>query len=197
MLEKTKAKIGAGWAALKRLGVLMAIWGVIFSFATISRLAVAFDYDDTLVFSAPAYEKAYAETSQPFTVQFWTVVNQSYDLEKPKWTGCAAAYLFRIFGFQVSIIASRPEAGVEGLRKEWRRLVPKSRFFFAGDKGSKHRFLENGNYLLFFGDGDSDISDARKAKIYPIRILRSPKSTFKDDYSPGTQGEFVLPFSQY
>lgn len=197
MLEKTRAKIGAGWAAAKRLGVMMAVWAVIFSFATIARLAVAFDYDDTLVLSTPAFEKAQAEASQAAGPRFWTIVNQSYDLEKPKVVGCAAAWLFRLFGFNVTVIASRPETGAEALKKEWRRLVPRSRFLFAGDRGSKHRFFENGNFLLFFGDGDADMADARRAKVYPIRILRSPQSAFKGDYSPGTMGEFVLPLSQY
>ena len=101
-------------------------------------------------------------------------------------------------GFKVAIIANRPSTDGDGLRKEWRRLTPKTLFCFAGDRGDPRLFLEKGNYVLFFGDSDSGIVEARKAGVYPIRVKRSRKSFRKEeDYRPGTFGELVLPWSQY
>ena len=129
--------------------------------------------------------------------QFWSVVNQAYDLEKPKIVPLSAAWLFRVLGFRVAILASRPDTDGEALRKEWRRLVPRPRFIFAGDGAGKSRHLGDGNFVLYFGDSDVDISEARKAGVFPVRVKRSPRSSYKEDYHPGTMREFVLPLSQY
>ncbi len=196
-VQSVKAKVQGAWSLAKRLFVLTCLWGLVFSLVTIGKLGVAFDYDDTLVFSSPAYARAFAQTPQPFTDKFWTVVNQSYDLEKPKFVSWGLAWLFRICGFRVSILSGRPDTAGENLRKEWRRLVPRQRFIFVGDKGSKAQFIKEGNIVVFFGDGDTDIEAGRRARVLTLRIRRSPKSNYKDDYHPGTFGEFVIPFSEY
>lgn len=175
----------------------MMVWGLIFSLVTVTKLAVAFDYDDTLVFSAPAFAKAFSAVSQPFSPQFWGIVNSSYDLERPKVSGCGLAWLFKLCGFRVTIVTSRPPIANEALKKEWRHLASAKNFIFAGEKNAKHTYLENGNYVLFFGDSDSDMSEAKLAHVLPIRIRRSPKSAAKEDYHPGTLGELVIPLSEY
>lgn len=185
------------WTTAKRGLALMCLWGLVFSLVTICRLGVAFDYDDTLVFSAPAFQKAFAGPAQPFSPGFWSAVNQNYDLERPKIIANSLAWLFRILGFRVAIMASRPSVDAEPLRKEWRRLVPRNRFLFLGQNEAKSKALESGKYVLFFGDGDSDVEEARKARVFPIRIRRSPKSLFKEDYHPGSKGEWVIPYSEY
>ena len=187
----------SGRPSEKRLGVLMAIWGVIFSFATISRLAVAFDYDDTLVFSTPAYEKAYAETAQPFTAQFWTVVNQSYDLEKPKLArlrGGLSVPDFRVPGLHHRL---PPGGGVRGPAQGVAAAGSQEPFSVRRATGFQEPILRERELPLFLRGRGLGHLRRRKAKVYPVRVLRSPKSTFKDDYSPGTPGEFVLPLSQY
>ena len=60
MIKAVQAKVSAWYALGKRLLGLMCIWGLIFSLVTIGRLAVAFSYDDTLVNSTPAFQKAFA-----------------------------------------------------------------------------------------------------------------------------------------
>lgn len=196
MLKTVRTKVEAGWTTTKKLLAAMSVWGLIFSVVTIGRLGVAFDYDDTLVFSTPAFAKAYANTTQPFSPQFWSIVNNSYELERPKYIGCGLAWLFRLFGFRITIICSRPAEGSESLKKEWRKLAPKG-FIFAGDRNNKHTYLENGHYLLFFGDSDADIAEARKAGVMGIRVKRSTRSSYKEDYHPGTFGELVIPLSDY
>ncbi|HAM35255.1 MAG TPA: hypothetical protein DEB40_06265 [Elusimicrobia bacterium] len=198
VLKNVREKTHAAWTTTKKILALMSVWGLVYSLTTITRLGVAFEYDDTLVFSTPAYVKAFASVQQPFSPQFWSVVNKSYDIEKPKLLPLSLAWIFRLFGFKVAIIANRPSTDGDGLRKEWRRLTPKTLFCFAGDRGDPRLFLEKGNYVLFFGDSDSGIVEARKAGVYPIRVKRSRKSFRKEeDYRPGTFGELVLPWSQY
>ncbi len=196
-LKAVKEKVEKTWSTAKKIGALMSVWGVIFSLATIGKLSVAFDYDEALVASAPAYSKAYSQAGSAYSPQFWSVVNRSYDLEKPKVLPFAIAWVFRVCGFRVSVVTSRPAVDVDGLKKDWRHLVPPGRFIFASDKSAKHEYLQNGNYLLFFGDSDSDVEEARRAHVLPIRVLRARDAFFKDDYHPRSFGELVLPLSQY
>lgn len=197
MIKKLQSHVVRGWTLAKKVLAALCVWGLIFSLVTISQLRVAFDYDDTLVFSTPAFQKAFANSVQPFTPQFWGIVNQSYDLEKTKKIPLMMAWAFKIFGFGVTIITARPEIGGEPLAKEWRRLVSKGEFVFAGDNANKHKHLKGGNYVLYFGDSDSDITEGRKAQVLSIRIRRSPDSSYKADYHPGSLGELVIPLSEY
>lgn len=196
MIQKAKAEVEYWWKIAKRVMGLVMVWGLVFSLVTIAKLGVTFKYDDTLVSSAAAFEKAMAG-SPVRGPQFWSVVNQSYDLERPKIVPLALAWVFRVLGFRVSILASRPDTGADALRKEWRRLVPRSRFIFIGENGGKRKHFEEDNVVLYFGDSDADISEARKAKVFPVRVKRGPKSLDKEDYHPGTMREIVLPLSQY
>jgi len=197
VFKAVRAKTEAAWTTTKKILALMSAWGLVFSLATIAKLAVAFEYDDGLVFSTPAYVKAFASVQEPFTTQFWSVVNRSYDIEKPKYLVQSFAWAFRVFGFKVAILADRPSTDGEALRKEWRRLTPKTLFYFVADRGDRKACLERGNFVLYFGGSDSGIMEARKAGVYAVRIKRSPKSYKKEDYHPGTLGELVLPLSQY
>jgi acid phosphatase class B len=197
MLKNVRAKTEAAWTTTKKILALMSCWGLIFSLATIGKLGVIFEYDDGLVFSTPAYVKAFATAQQPFSPEFWSVVNRSYDIEKPKIIPYALAWAFRLFGFKVAIMADRPSTDGDALRKEWRRLTPKTMFFFVKDRGNRQAFLDRGNFILYFGSDDSGIMDARKAGIYPLRVKRSPKSFKKEDYRPGTLGELMIPLTQY
>lgn len=195
MFDKTQQKIRKGWSTGKKIMAWLSVWGLVFSLVTIGRLRVAFDYDDTLVFSTPAFNKAFKSGTQPFSPQFWTIVNQSYDMEEPKALTNALAWLFRICGFRVTVIAARPQDGGGALKKEWRRLA--SQFVFAAEPQRKRAILAQGNYVLFFGDSDYDISEGRYAKVLTLRVRRSSKSSYKEDYHPGTLGELVLPLSEY
>ena len=57
--------------------------------------------------------------------------------------------------------------------------------------------LWDGRYVLFFGDSDTDINEGRQARVFTVRIRRAAKSTYKEDYHPGTMREWVIPLSQY
>ena len=197
VLKNARAKVEHYWTNTKKFMAAMSVWGLIFSLVTITHLGVAFDYDDTLVNSTASFQKAFANSQQPYSESFWNVVNQSYDLEKPKLIPYSLAWVFRVFGFRVAILTTRPSIGAEPLKKEWRHLVSRGYFIFASDKTAKHSFLQSGNYVLFFGDSDTDIEEARLAHVLPIRIRRGLHSIFKEDYNPGSLHELVIPFSEY
>jgi acid phosphatase class B len=197
VLKNARAKVEHYWTNTKKMLAAMSVWGLIFSLVTITHLGVAFDYDDTLVHSDAAFSKAIATGQQLYSEGFWTVVNQNYDLETPKYIPFVLAWAFRIFGFHIAVLTTRPAIGADPLKKEWRHLVSKGYFIFASDKTAKHSFLQNGNYVLYFGDSDSDIEEARQAHVFPVRVRRDRHSTFKEDYNPGSMHELVIPFSEY
>lgn len=195
ILKTVRDKTEKTWTFFKKVLGMMMVWGLIFSLVTIGDLRVGFDYDDTLVFSTPAFSRAFGSGVQPFSPDFWETVNTSYDLEKRKLLANALAWGFRLLGFKVGVISSRQPNGGEALKKEWRFLV--SDFVFAGSSANKHLYLKKGHYVLFFGDSDSDIAEGRKARVLALRVRRHPDSSYKEDYHPGTLRELVLPLSEY
>lgn len=196
--KKVKEKAETYWSRTKKTVFLLALWGIVFSVATIAKLEVGFGYDTTLVCSTAAYRKAMDQGVAPYSYSFWSIVNRSYDLEHPKIIPMAIAWAFRIFGFKISIITSRPDIDASGLRKDWRLLVNPKRFIFAQSDTAKVQYLDSGNFILFFGGADSEIQAARAARVYPIRILQSKECLINPaDYHPGEFHEHKVPFSQY
>ncbi|HAH06757.1 MAG TPA: hypothetical protein DCM05_09575 [Elusimicrobia bacterium] len=195
IVKSAKEKVDKTLTFAKKVLGMMMVWGLVFSLVTIGSLRVAFDYDDTLVFSSPAYAKAFKSGHQPFSPQFWETVNTSYDLESRKVLTNVMAWTLRLFGFKVTVLADRSSYGGQALRKEWRHLA--NQFVFVGDKGSKSATLAGGTYVLYFGDRDASILEGRKAKVLTLRVKRSPKSTNKEDYHPGTMRELVIPLTEY
>ena len=55
---------------------------------------------------------------------------------------------------------------------------------------------------VFYGDSDSDITDAQAAGVRGIRFQRSPRSSYRNSdgtlakYHPGEHGETVIPDSE-
>lgn len=196
VLKAARAKVEKTWTTTKKILAAMSVWGLIFSLATIARLGVAFTYDDVLVRSADAYAKAAREAPVVGGADYWAAVNNAYELETPKLLPYALACLFRTFGFRIAILAERPAAGGEALRKEWRHLAPRG-FSFVPDPGEIHLRLQDGRFVLFLGSSDRDIAEARKAGVYALRVRRGRRFVGVGEYSPGRLGEKVLPLSQF
>lgn len=195
VFKDARAKIEKGWTTTKKALAIMSVWGLIFSLVTIGRLGVAFDYDDVLVHSAPAFDKAEKSVQQARSPQFWAIVNNSYDLEGRKLIPYGLAYLFRGLGFRVMILADRVGSDGDALRKEWRALSPRGFVFTGAETENKHLHLQDGQYVLYFASGDRDIHEARKAGVYAVRVKRGKKAVRRDEYHPGTMGELVIPLS--
>ncbi len=196
VLKAAREKVEKGWTATKKLLALMSVWGLFFSLITIGHLSVAFDYDDTLVDSVKAYEKAAGASAQRDSPSFWGAVNNAYDLESVKFVPFSIACALRGLGFRIVIMAERQ--GVEGdaLKKEWRKLSPRS-FIFTPDPTAKHLHMQEGHFVAFFGDSDQDMLEAKKVSVLGVRVRRGKRSVKNDQYSPGKMGEAVIPLSQF
>ena len=196
VFKEARAKVEKGWTSTKKLLAMMSVWGLFFSLITIGHLSVAFDYDDTLVNSGKAYEKASGAAAQRESPSFWAALNNAYDLETIKYVPFTIACAMRVLGFRVVIMAERQGADGDALRKEWRKLAPRS-FIFTPDPAAKHLHMQEGHFVAFFGDSDQDMLEARKVSVLGIRVRRSKHAVKNDQYSPGKMGEVVIPLSQF
>ena len=196
VFKDARAKVEKGWTTTKKLLAMMSVWGLFFSLITIGHLAVAFDYDDTLVNSAKAYEKASGAALQRGSPSFWGALNNAYDLETVKYVPFTIACALRGLGFRILIMAERQGTDGDALKKEWRRLAPRS-FIFTPDATAKHLHMQEGHYVAFFGDSDQDMLEAKKVNVLGVRIRCGKRSVKNAQYSPGKMGETVIPLSQF
>ncbi|MHB2026200.1 MAG: hypothetical protein ACYCPQ_06135 [Elusimicrobiota bacterium] len=197
-IKHIKKQVDNAWSWAKRVFVLLCAWGVVFSLATISRLRVAYEYDGGMVNSSMAFRKAFAVSSQPFSPSFWSVANESYDLDRPKIIPYAAAWVLKLCGFGVTIFVLRPSLNGDGLRKDWRHLVSAPNFQFLNDAQALGQALLRGRYVLFFGSSDEAIEQAKRDRVFVLRVLRRPGSGANaPDYHPGSLGELSVHYSQY
>lgn len=183
------------YTRLKIFSMFVAIWAVIFSVTTICNFKAGFAYDDTLVFSTPAFQKTIKEKVPHETSDYWKSVNGSYNLERVKVFPYLTAWIFKIFGFKVHVFASRDSSGSEKLVEGWKLLV--NEFYFFTDDNQKYETLEKNNFVIFFANSDSDIIQAKKSDVFAVRVMRSKKSVNKSEYNPGKFKEPIMPLSEF
>src|SRR5262245_18566133 len=177
------------------------------------RLVVGFDVDDTLIFSAPAFnalEPAYpAEVIRPKNYaaltpaqrrqyhEFWNRLNEEYDDRSvPKRIGKQLLDLHLQRGDDIYII-SRRQATVPPTDTVTHRL---ERMFgirlqhpvVQTNLKDKTPFIAARHIVYYYGDSDSDITAAVGARAVPIRVQRSPASYAKDQPHNGQLNEIVL-----
>jgi acid phosphatase class B len=194
VFKDTRAQVEKAWTTTKKVLAAMSVWGLCFSLVTIGRLSVGFDYDNTLVDSSKAFEKAARLSQTPGGAGYWSTVNNSYELESPKLVAYGTALLLRALGFRIVIMADRQGSDGDALRKEWRRLAPKG-FLFTPDPASKHLHMREGRFVAFFGDADMDMLEAQKAGVLAMRVQARPGEGVP--YSPGKMGDYVVPLSRF
>ena len=183
VFKEARAKVEKGWTTTKKLLAMMSVWGLFFSLITIGHLSVAFDYDDTLVDSVKAYEKASGAAAQREGPAFWAALNNAYDLETIKYVPFTIACVLRGLGFRVMIMAERQAADGDALKKEWRKLSPRS-FIFTPDPTAKHLHMQEGHFIAFFGDSDQDMLEAKKVNV--LGEPMSPTHRCKDAFAVAT-----------
>ncbi|KKN13771.1 hypothetical protein LCGC14_1003210, partial [marine sediment metagenome] len=118
------------------------------------------DYDDTLIFSTPAFRAGAASGQESYSEGYWRVVNQSFNVEKVKLVPMSIALIYKALGFDVVIITARQGYGGEEFQEHWKWLAKE--FHFERNKSS---ILEKGSFVAFFGDSDSDITEALEAGV--------------------------------
>jgi acid phosphatase class B len=155
---------------------------------------VGFDVDDTLLFSSPAFDVAYAsEGVEPRSDEFWTIVNSSdegHSAIKQKTRELLEAH--RAAGDEIYVITARHPSGGDGLRTFLHQhlgIDPDHVFFETEGKAERISAL---GLQVFYGDSDSDIAGAIEAGATGIRILRSPRSSYKKKYHPGMYNEEII-----
>jgi len=180
-------------------------------------VVVGFDVDDTLVFSAPAFNalqpqydaavirpKSYATLSPEQKGkyhEFWNRLNEEYDdRSRPKGIGKALLGLHLARGDDIWII-SRRQATVPATETATKRI---ERFFGISLKHpvivtnlqDKTPFITEHKIEYYYGDSDSDITAAVTAGATPIRVKRAADSYAKDVPHNGQLNELVLKDSE-
>lgn len=172
---------------------------------------VGFDVDDTLLFSTPGFHYALTNRDGPggsnrygseplSSTAFWQDMNNRHDgFSLPKESGRALLKMHLSRGDDIYFITARtgsqPERLTELLGYTFGIPEPNP-VIFVGHTG-KTRDLRRLGIVVYYGDADSDVEDARKAGVRAIRLLRSPLSNNPSDARPGHFGEEVLENSAY
>ncbi|MES3038848.1 MAG: hypothetical protein V4736_13145 [Bdellovibrionota bacterium] len=200
--------------------------------------AVAFDIDDTLAFTSPAFVRGFATggVPKPDDIIFWTQTNgcdggckasvvtlnngavKTLPANLPSTPKAKALELIayhKSLGHKVYAITARPDINGQPLREYFQSQmgIAKEDIFFEpdidqpGNPAGKTDRIEKLNLDVFYGDSDSDITDALKAfrnesgvrtkLVHPVRFFRSPKSSNRksgelNKYHPGYYGEPIL-----
>jgi len=197
--------------------------------------AVAFDIDDTLLFSSPAIARGFATGGTPVDADeiFWTQVNgcdrgcdattitlpsgetKELPANEPSAvkSGALALVAWHMSqGHRVYAITARPSFNGDALRayiEESFGIAQEDVFFEPstaqpGNPAGKTDRIEALALDIFYGDSDSDVTDAMAAfpgdetkKVLPIRFLRSPRSSNRKagvlgKYHPGYFGEAII-----
>lgn len=171
--------------------------------------AVGFDLDDTILFTTPAFDRAFKSGVKRFSREFWEIVNTSdRELSPVKRRTEALIREHQQNGDEIYVITGREpyrQEEVGSFLYDRLGIKPENVIFTglspdgASPSGiapkSKAEVIKSLGITVFYGDSDTDIADARTAGAKGIRILRSERSTYKDRYHPGSLGEEILPDS--
>jgi acid phosphatase (class B) len=188
-----------------------------------SATSIGFDIDDTLLFSTPTFTRGFVTggSPAPTDVTFWTATNgcdpgcpaetitrpdgTTKDLPANDPSGVKTRALELVsyhqsLGQNVYAITARPDINGDPLRDY---LV--AQFGFARENIFFEPVMKTDRMAtlgldVFYGDSDSDITDARKVPgrtVRGIRFLRSPKSSNRSGgrlakYHPGYYGETIM-----
>ncbi|MHC4548250.1 MAG: HAD family acid phosphatase [Planctomycetota bacterium] len=173
-------------------------------------IAVGFDVDDTLLFSAPGFHYGLHNADGPGGANrygddplrnpaFWNDMNAQFDrFSLPKQAARRLIALHRRRGDRIYFITARPATEGEHLSALLRRTfdVDASPVIFMGPR-SKAIAIRSHGISLYYGDSDSDIQAAHEAGIRAIRLLRSPMSNHPRPPRPGAFGEEILADSEH
>ncbi|MEW5693383.1 MAG: hypothetical protein AB1765_08825 [Candidatus Hydrogenedentota bacterium] len=179
--------------------ILVLVYAIIVLTNVVLDVKIGFDMDDTLIFSSPAFVKAdklaYKFKIKKFSPKYWEMVNGDIENGNIKKVTVSIAILARAFGIDSVIITARPDINTDKIKKYWEWLTDE--IYFTDNSEYKSDVLKKHRFICFFGDSDSDITEAMESDVFAIRIQRSPESSYKQDYKPGKFNEFILPLSAY
>lgn len=182
---------------------------------------VGFDVDDTLAFTTPAFLRGVGSGAVFGDDTFWTVVNScdsgcpeevlslpdgtTHHLPQSPASNAKAkalelVQLHRSLGHKIYAITARPEIAGDAVRVFIEKQLGIAREDVFFEPASKTARMQSLGLDVYYGDADSDITDAaavqgRTVKAY--RFFRSPKSSNRSGtklgkYHPGYFGEKII-----
>lgn len=180
-------------------------------------IVVGFDVDDTLVFSAPAFN-ALQPGYDPDVIRpkdlsrltpeqqgqyhaFWNELNEhADDASIPKKIGQVLLDLHIARGDDVFIISRRqataPPSDAADRRLERFFHMKLAHALVQTNLADKTKFLCERRIDLYYGDSDSDVAAAFAAGATPVRVKRAADSYAKDPVHNGELDEIVLAGSE-
>jgi acid phosphatase (class B) len=173
------------------------------------QMNIAFDIDDTLLFSSPGYyygQHKYSPGSEAYLImeEFWNEMNNGLDrFSLPKECGRKLIELHKKRGDSIYFITARNGTKTERVTEilaETFGLKNPNKVIFTGSKlieNPKIRPIREYKIRIYYGDSDVDIKAAQAAGIRAIRIIRAGNSTNKPLPKAGRLGEEVLMNSEY
>lgn len=170
-------------------------------------ITIGLDVDDTAMFSSPGFYYAFNNTDGPNGTniygdkplknsKFWEDQSCKFDaFSMPKLSCKKLLEMHNRRGDTIYFITARPvPQGKEILTKCLHKafnLKNQPKAIFTGYI-TKAKFIKEKKVEIYYGDSDSDITEAWDAGIRAIRFERSPLSTNKGKYNPGKFGEAIL-----
>lgn len=170
-------------------------------------IAIGLDVDDTALFSSPGFYYAFNNTDGPngtniygkkplANMKFWEDLCCKFDrFSMPKESARRVIEMHKKRGDKIFFITARPDASPNEILTDQLHtafgLKNQPKTIFTGYV-TKAKFIKENNVKLYYGDSDTDITEAWDAGIRAIRFMRSPLSTNKGKYNPGKYGEAVL-----
>ena len=195
MLQAISLFFSKWFARFRAFAMLAGAWGFLFSVNSLIGFQAAFEYDDGIVYSTPAFQAAEKDKAEPGSPDYWNSVNRSYSYERLKPVPWAAAWALRVLGVRIAFVLDRGPEGADSLEASWRRLADS--FYFTRSEDEKYKVLEKRRFVLYAAPSDSGVIQARKAGVTPLRIKKSPGSVNPLESNPGKFGERSLPLSGF
>jgi acid phosphatase (class B) len=182
-------------------------------------IVVGFDVDDTLIFSAPAFNalqpqydpdvirpKDYGKLTPEQKAkyhEFWNRLNEEYDDRSiPKKIGKRLLDLHVARGDSIYVVSKRqsttPAPPVDACTKRYERMfgIKLEHPVIQTQLQDKTPFICRQHIQYYYGDADTDVSAAVAAGAVPIRVKRAGNSYSKDKTHNGELGEIVLKNSE-
>ena len=171
-------------------------------------ISIGLDVDDTALFSSPGFYYAFNNHDgangeniygkKPLSnMKFWEDLCTKFDrFSMPKNSTKALLEMHKKRGDRIYFITARPDASpneilTDQLHQAFGLGDDQPKAIFTGYI-TKAKFIKENNISIYYGDSDSDITEAWDAGVRAIRFMRSPLSTNKGKYNPGKYGEAVL-----
>ena len=153
-------------------------------------IVVGFDIDDTVLFSSPGFHYGLKNQDGPggknlygadplHSKKFWNDMNGWFDkFSLPKKSGRNLVQMHYKRGDKLVFITARnsSERSIVSQILAQSLSIPEPEVIFTSGV-SKTDFMRKQGVSIYYGDADSDMQQAKNAKVRPVRVIRSALST--------------------